>query len=403
MSSSRDLANKADAAARPVAEVGMGKVRSWGHPLHPATGESLDPRPFPQPSPRKSDANELLVILHVAQSTTRSASSPSPSRSTPSRSPRPSPPASTTSNSSRPPQPSTSCRTTPAQQACSPPSRPSLRALPSCASCAREERFDWRTRTRGLTRDRAVVFLPNAQVRHVDRAGQVQGRQAVGQGRGGQEGRRRCVAVLPTHRRAPACPHEAPLMFGTCDENRREAQDDPDARDAQRHCPRHRLLELVRRRRARFEASARVFSLEAGVLMRFDARQRTGGSAVRARTSSCRTATRSCPQRASLCPSRLCPPSGADIASSASAVSLPLLCSLFYHSSSRPPRPLLRDTPSPIPPLPRARPAPNPTRSAIPLFLYSAYLGGSLVYEYGVGVQRQGEAAEIKDKQEKEQ
>ncbi|TNY18831.1 hypothetical protein DMC30DRAFT_418489 [Rhodotorula diobovata] len=37
MSSSRDLANKADAAARPVAEVGMGKVRSWGHPLHPAT------------------------------------------------------------------------------------------------------------------------------------------------------------------------------------------------------------------------------------------------------------------------------------------------------------------------------------------------------------------------------
>ncbi|GAA6055919.1 hypothetical protein JCM3770_002360 [Rhodotorula araucariae] len=40
--------------------------------------------------------------------------------------------------------------------------------------------------------------------------------------------------------------------------------------------------------------------------------------------------------------------------------------------------------------------------AAIPLFLYSAYLGGSLVYEYGVGVQRQGEAAEIKAKAEKE-
>ncbi|GAA5986052.1 hypothetical protein JCM11641_005539 [Rhodosporidiobolus odoratus] len=39
---------------------------------------------------------------------------------------------------------------------------------------------------------------------------------------------------------------------------------------------------------------------------------------------------------------------------------------------------------------------------AVPLFFYSAYLGASLVYEYGVGVQRQGEAAEIKEKQEKE-
>lgn len=45
----------------------------------------------------------------------------------------------------------------------------------------------------------------------------------------------------------------------------------------------------------------------------------------------------------------------------------------------------------------------NRTYSAIPLFLYSAYLGGSLVYEYGVGVMRQGEAAEIKKRQEKEQ
>jgi uncharacterized membrane protein len=35
---------------------------------------------------------------------------------------------------------------------------------------------------------------------------------------------------------------------------------------------------------------------------------------------------------------------------------------------------------------------------AIPIFLYSAYLGGSLVYEYGVGVQRQGHAKEIKEK-----
>ncbi|GAA5986860.1 hypothetical protein JCM10908_000926 [Rhodotorula pacifica] len=40
---------------------------------------------------------------------------------------------------------------------------------------------------------------------------------------------------------------------------------------------------------------------------------------------------------------------------------------------------------------------------AIPIFLYSAYLGGSLVYKYGVGVMRQGEAAEIKKRQEKEQ
>ncbi|GAA5893269.1 hypothetical protein JCM8208_004393 [Rhodotorula glutinis] len=41
--------------------------------------------------------------------------------------------------------------------------------------------------------------------------------------------------------------------------------------------------------------------------------------------------------------------------------------------------------------------------AAIPVFIYSAYLGGSLVYQYGVGVQRQGEAAEVKERQEKEQ
>lgn len=41
--------------------------------------------------------------------------------------------------------------------------------------------------------------------------------------------------------------------------------------------------------------------------------------------------------------------------------------------------------------------------AAIPIFLYSAYLGGSLVYEYGVGVQRQGKAVEIKERQKKEQ
>jgi uncharacterized membrane protein len=29
----------------------------------------------------------------------------------------------------------------------------------------------------------------------------------------------------------------------------------------------------------------------------------------------------------------------------------------------------------------------------------AAYLGGSLVYEYGTGVQRQGKALEIKEKQ----
>ena len=46
---------------------------------------------------------------------------------------------------------------------------------------------------------------------------------------------------------------------------------------------------------------------------------------------------------------------------------------------------------------------PSPTRSAIPLFFYSAYLGGSLVYKYGMGVQRQGESAEVKDRQEKEE
>ncbi|GAA5933673.1 hypothetical protein JCM3775_003768 [Rhodotorula graminis] len=41
--------------------------------------------------------------------------------------------------------------------------------------------------------------------------------------------------------------------------------------------------------------------------------------------------------------------------------------------------------------------------AALPLFLYSAYLGGSLVYKYGVGVQRQGAAADVKERQEKEQ
>ena len=42
MSSSRDLAHKADDLARPVAEVGMGK-RPFGlnHPIHPATGASV--------------------------------------------------------------------------------------------------------------------------------------------------------------------------------------------------------------------------------------------------------------------------------------------------------------------------------------------------------------------------
>ncbi|GJN89537.1 hypothetical protein Rhopal_002524-T1 [Rhodotorula paludigena] len=39
---------------------------------------------------------------------------------------------------------------------------------------------------------------------------------------------------------------------------------------------------------------------------------------------------------------------------------------------------------------------------AIPLFLYSAYLGGSLVYKYGVGVQRQGVAREIGEKEQKQ-
>ncbi|BGP15408.1 hypothetical protein JCM10213_005092 [Rhodosporidiobolus nylandii] len=39
---------------------------------------------------------------------------------------------------------------------------------------------------------------------------------------------------------------------------------------------------------------------------------------------------------------------------------------------------------------------------ALPVFFYSAYLGASLVYEYGVGVQRQGEAAEVKGREEKE-
>lgn len=32
----------------------------------------------------------------------------------------------------------------------------------------------------------------------------------------------------------------------------------------------------------------------------------------------------------------------------------------------------------------------------LPLMMFSAYLGGSLVYKYGVAVQRQGEAAQIK-------
>lgn len=35
--------------------------------------------------------------------------------------------------------------------------------------------------------------------------------------------------------------------------------------------------------------------------------------------------------------------------------------------------------------------------------IFSAYLGGSLVYKHGVGVQRQGEGKEIKEKTLKEQ
>ena len=41
--------------------------------------------------------------------------------------------------------------------------------------------------------------------------------------------------------------------------------------------------------------------------------------------------------------------------------------------------------------------------AVLPLFLYSAYLGGSLVYEYAVGVMRQGESVKIKQMQEKSQ
>lgn len=40
--------------------------------------------------------------------------------------------------------------------------------------------------------------------------------------------------------------------------------------------------------------------------------------------------------------------------------------------------------------------------AVMPLFFYSAYLGGKLVYEYGVGVQRQGQGPEIA-KMQKEQ
>lgn len=39
----------------------------------------------------------------------------------------------------------------------------------------------------------------------------------------------------------------------------------------------------------------------------------------------------------------------------------------------------------------------------LPMMMFSAYLGGSLVYEYGVGVQRQGEAAQIKEDMEKDE
>ncbi|GAA5864465.1 hypothetical protein JCM1840_000509 [Sporobolomyces johnsonii] len=39
---------------------------------------------------------------------------------------------------------------------------------------------------------------------------------------------------------------------------------------------------------------------------------------------------------------------------------------------------------------------------ALPLFFYSAHLGGSLVYKYGMGVQKDGEGREIKKKENKE-
>ena len=39
----------------------------------------------------------------------------------------------------------------------------------------------------------------------------------------------------------------------------------------------------------------------------------------------------------------------------------------------------------------------------LPLMMYSAYLGGSLVYKYGVAVQRQGEAAQIKEDMKKDE
>merc|ERR1712093_728259 len=41
--------------------------------------------------------------------------------------------------------------------------------------------------------------------------------------------------------------------------------------------------------------------------------------------------------------------------------------------------------------------------AVLPLLMYSAYLGGALVYEMGVGVMRQGEGLEYKKLQEKQQ
>ena len=38
--------------------------------------------------------------------------------------------------------------------------------------------------------------------------------------------------------------------------------------------------------------------------------------------------------------------------------------------------------------------------AVLPLLLYSAYLGGALVYEMGVGIMRQGEGLEYKAMQE---
>jgi hypothetical protein len=182
--------------------------------------------------------------------------------------------------------------------------------------------------------------------------------------------KRRLDRCLRNHGAAPnvaTCLTGSPLVF-----RRRETQSHLDPRHLERHRPRHRRFQLVRPQlRATYPSRNLARPPESRFGHAFCAHNRCASHRWVRRQSK----------------DLILPPFNAAL----SAAYVPPVAALFQLIVSVV--------------LPEALADESVARAyrAIPLFLYSAYLGGSLVYEYGVGVMRQGEAAEIKKRQEKEQ